>query len=257
NLINAGYSSGPWITYNPWSQSGNMTCQRACFWLSQNKVNTHQSSSTDYHGGPHYALCRDWGPMCFSPYTREGDKCVCPTGSHDNGTTCITCPEGSTWNDEHKACAVTVSIETGGYYEHIHNEVGTYSLTKGNTLVFTFPNTITTGVWQLIGTNQKADISASVQLGSCPTWSGHFIMTDNQISLTNTTISNFAPVQYDQDTGCYDNHGQHLSITLTRPKENQIVVSAAVNTHKALAPVETFYATANVSSSIVQAILIQ
>ena len=82
-------------------------------------------------------------------------------------------------------------------------------------------------------------------------------VTNNQIILTNTTISNFAPVQYDQDAGCYNNHGQHLSITLKRPKENQIVVSAAVNTHKDLAPVETFYATATVSLSTAQAILIQ
>ncbi|MBE6455450.1 MAG: hypothetical protein E7014_03265 [Alphaproteobacteria bacterium] len=286
NLINAGYSSGPWITYNPWSQSGNMTCQRACFWLSQNKVNTHQSSSTDYHGGPHYALCRDWGPMCFAPYTREGDKCVCPTGtydtgttcatctapyiinatqtgctcptgSHDNGRTCITCPEGATWNDEHKACAVTVSIETGGYYEDIANHVGTYSLTKGNSLIFTFPTTITTGVWQLIGTNQKADISTSVQLGSCPRWSGRLTVTNNQIILTNTTISNFVPVHYDQDTGCYDNHGQHLLMALQKPKGNQLVVLAQVNTNKDLAPANTFYASIDVFSSTAQAILIQ
>ena len=84
-----------------------------------------------------------------------------------------------------------------------------------------------------------------------------FNVTNNQIILTNTTISNFAPVQYDQDTGCYNNHGQHLSITLKRPKENQIVVSTAVNTHKDLALVETFYATATVSLSTAQAILMQ
>jgi len=279
-----GYTSAPWVSYYPWSNETTYTCERGCIWMDRNRINTSQNF--DDHGGTHYALCRDWGPMCFAPYTREGDKCVCPTGtydtgttcatctapyiinatqtgctcptgSHDNGTTCITCPEGSTWNDEHKACAVTVSIESGTK-EYI-TDYAWYSLSKEGWLDVVFPENITTGKWQLVGTNEKANLSCGVQIIGCSLWDSHFSLTSNTFDLTNNTVSGIEPVEKSQlECGVAPDgmkHGQHLDVEMRKPNAYTIQVLMHVNSHINYA--SPFYATPTVSSATAQAILVQ
>ena len=252
-LVEVG-SGGTWIAFDPWLENGDRTCTKACLHVDENRINTGQGKSN--HHGTHYALCRDWGPMCFAPYTREGDKCVCPTGTYDTGTTCITCPKGSTWSDEHKTCILTVTIESGtNQYTNAH---GAHSLSQQGWLNITFPENITTGKWQLVGINQIANLSASVKLGICPQWESNISLVDNVIDLDSNTISNVTLMSNDQEGCIYDgrnDHGQHFYVQIKRPNTNTIQILMYVNSHRSYA--NPFYATATVSLSTVQAILVE
>ena len=83
-------------------------------------------------------------------------------------------------------------------------------------------------------------------------------MVDNVIDLDSNTISNVTLMSNDQEHCIYDgrnHHGQHFYVQIKRPNTNTIQILMYVNSHRSYA--NPFYATANVSSSIVQAILVE
>lgn len=114
-LRNIGIKYAPWIAFDAWTTSGPSTCNKTCMPTTEDRLNTHQSASTKIHGGAHYVLCRDWGPMCYGDTKRVGDECVptcttsddCPIDRPRCNTTaqlCETCPSGTYWHTEKKEC---------------------------------------------------------------------------------------------------------------------------------------------------------
>ena len=136
------------------------------------------------------------------------------------------------------------------------NAQGAHALSRQGWLNITFPENITTGKWQLVGINQIADLSGSVKLGICPQWESNISLVDNVIDLDSNTISNVTLMSNDQEHCIYDgrnHHGQHFYVQIKRPNTIQILMH--INSHRSYA--NPFYATATVSLSTAQAILVE
>ena len=290
-------NEGPYISFDAWVDNEPTSCQKACIRNADSYINAYQEGNQHYTTTTdgHLGLCRDWGPMCYGESRRQGDECVCsggrlyqdkdcvcpadkpiwhndsvclecvtdadckdPSKSHciTTDNICSACPEGSVWNTDHNACVVNVKIEKGT--NQYTTEIGPHSLTQQEWLNIIFPSNISSGKFQLVGANEKANLLGAVQLGACPKWESNISLINNVIDLTSNTISNITLGKDDLENCIFDAqkyHGQHFYIEIKRPNTNTIQARITVNSHRSYA--NPFYTTSTVSSSTAQAIMIE
>ena len=109
-----GITLAPWIAFDAWTESGPSTCNKTCMPITETRLNTHQSPSQ--HGGPHYVLCRDWGPMCYGTSKRVGDECKCEGGRIYQNKDCVCPAEKPLWDAEKGKCVASYECK-GTIYE--------------------------------------------------------------------------------------------------------------------------------------------
>ena len=150
---------------------------------------------------------------------------------------CNVCPEGASWSDEHNGCIAEITLTSDMITSY--SPKGLTEPIKTAILDLTFPATITSGSWKIIGTDIKASLDGAVQLGYCVEWSSHFDLTDNIVDLDGGTLSDYN-AQYLAYGACWDRLGQNLKTSIS--KTNNVIhleyMSASYYTGKIISTVQ-------------------
>ena len=154
-------------------------------------------------------------PICNGDNSCE----ACPNDkSYWYNGQCNVCPEGASWSDEHNGCVAEITLTSDMITSY--SPKGLTEPIKIAILDLTFPVTITSGSWKIIGTDIKASLDGAVQLGYCVEWSSHFDLTDNIVNLDGGTLSDYN-AQYLAYGACWDRLGQNLKTSIS--KTNNVI----------------------------------